>query len=446
MTERKALFISHASPEGNPFAIWLGAKLAALGYEVWADVLRLAGGDDWERKLETAIRDRACKVLLAANPVSVDRQGVRNEIHIATEVGKKICDKEFIIPLRLARFEAPFLIAHAQYIDFEQSWAVGLQQLLKELDEVYKVLPSGSVDLSLWTNLQLIHGKPVVEQEEALVSNWLGVRKLPKMLYYLPPTAAKIHGASLCNYPKVPYGDGWLSAENIGSRDQLQIEADLFLERGWPRVGAGGEEARRLFAALANQALGRLFEAKGLARYEMANRQINWWVGKAGPAGRTSFGWPNISGSRQLQGHSSKRKVFWHYGVSTAFRGRPFPHVQIKSRLLFSEDGLTPIDQPKRMQRLRKSFAKSWRNARWRDMMLAFLSWISDGVTILEVPCSTDQNIVLSLPPLLFTSPVRVSDAGAADYDSDDPDIEFVRDEDSLENEEDDDESEGESA
>jgi hypothetical protein len=28
MSERQALFISHASPEDNAFTIWLGAKLA----------------------------------------------------------------------------------------------------------------------------------------------------------------------------------------------------------------------------------------------------------------------------------------------------------------------------------------------------------------------------------------------------------------------------------
>ena len=53
---RQALFISHASPEDNAFTLWLGAKLAALGYEVFADVLRLKGGDDWERVLENAIQ------------------------------------------------------------------------------------------------------------------------------------------------------------------------------------------------------------------------------------------------------------------------------------------------------------------------------------------------------------------------------------------------------
>jgi len=54
--ERVALFISHAEPEDNPFPIWLAAKLAALGYEVWADVMRLRAGEDWQRKLQGAFR------------------------------------------------------------------------------------------------------------------------------------------------------------------------------------------------------------------------------------------------------------------------------------------------------------------------------------------------------------------------------------------------------
>lgn len=59
MHSREALFISHANPEDNAFALWLGAKLAAMGYEVWADVMRVRGGSDWARELEVALRTRA---------------------------------------------------------------------------------------------------------------------------------------------------------------------------------------------------------------------------------------------------------------------------------------------------------------------------------------------------------------------------------------------------
>ena len=94
---REALFISHANPEDNAFTLWLGAKLSALGYEVFADVLRLRGGDDWERILEEAIRAKAAKVLLVATPHGVQKRGVRNEITIAAQTAKRIGDNQFVV-------------------------------------------------------------------------------------------------------------------------------------------------------------------------------------------------------------------------------------------------------------------------------------------------------------------------------------------------------------
>ena len=45
LTERgpRIGFTSHAALEDNALTLWLGAKLTALGYEVWADLLRLRG-------------------------------------------------------------------------------------------------------------------------------------------------------------------------------------------------------------------------------------------------------------------------------------------------------------------------------------------------------------------------------------------------------------------
>lgn len=424
-SERQALFISHASPEDNAFAIWLGAKLSALGYEVWADVLRLSGGNDWERKLETAIRYRAYKVLLVANSVSVNKQGVRNELHIAADVARKIGDDSFVIPLRLSEFDAPFLVAQAQYINFEPSWTSGLQRLLKDLRDTYTVPVTGHADISLWTNLQLIHGKPVVQRSEPLISNWLGVRRLPSSLRFINPGADRVLDSDIGACPTIEYGGGVLLAGAATDGKQKGIPTVDFLQSGWPNLGIGMEEARRQFTDLSNRALGNLFQLKGLSSCEMSNRQLAWWAGKGTAEGRIVFKWPSVSGVRQLQGHSEKRDIFWHFGVSTAFRSRPFLHVRVKSRLVFTADGRTPISDSKRMHRLRKSFAKSWRNARWRDMMLAFLYWVGDGTTVLNVPCGSGEDLVLSLPPLSFSSPVSVSDASCSDEDSDDPEIEF---------------------
>src|SRR6516165_8893268 len=94
---REALFISHANPEDNVFTLWLGAKLTALGYSVFADILRLRGGDDWERILEDAIRYKAAKVLLVATPHGVQKRGVRNEVTIASKTARNIGDDAFIV-------------------------------------------------------------------------------------------------------------------------------------------------------------------------------------------------------------------------------------------------------------------------------------------------------------------------------------------------------------
>ena len=67
------------------------------------------------------MRNKAFKVLLVGTEKGVKKQGVRNEIQIAHSVGRRIGDPDFVIPLRLTDFDAPFLIAHAQYIDFKRS-------------------------------------------------------------------------------------------------------------------------------------------------------------------------------------------------------------------------------------------------------------------------------------------------------------------------------------
>jgi hypothetical protein len=43
-TSRSLVFISHATPDDNEFVLWLGTRLTALGYDVWADIRRSAWG------------------------------------------------------------------------------------------------------------------------------------------------------------------------------------------------------------------------------------------------------------------------------------------------------------------------------------------------------------------------------------------------------------------
>ena len=214
--QRSALFISHASPEDNAFTLWLGAKLAALGYRVFDDVFRLRGGDDWERVLEAAIRDKAAKVLLVGTPHGVQKRGVRNEITIALQTAKRIGDPNFVIPLRLAAFDAPLQIAHAQYIDFAKGWAQGLGELLSLLMELRIPTAEGAPQSAVWQAIQLKDARTIAPVRERLVSNWLAVGAIPaRIVFYdfkagisIGKARAAIRDAPL---PVVPFNRGFLA-------------------------------------------------------------------------------------------------------------------------------------------------------------------------------------------------------------------------------------------
>jgi len=417
MSERQALFISHASPEDNAFTIWLGAKLAAAGYEVWADVLRLTGGDDWQRKLEDALRNRACKVLLVANQKSVDKQGVRNEIQIASDVAKKIGDTRFIIPLKLGPFDAPFLIAHAQYIDFSRGWSSGLHELMSALQDEYKVPVSNAPSTAIWSSLQAMHGRKLEQRPENLVSNWLRVRKMPEKIHYYRNAELRGNDVMLSS-PRVPYGDGFLTCEEHPIRGASKMSLSLALGVGWSELGISVEEMRKMFANLANHGMESFLKSRGLHSFEMANGQLAWWFGGDLPDTRLAFDWGGVKGSRVLRGASEKRRVQWHFGVSSKYHGGSVRYFRLRARLLFSEDGKTALPG-KRTHSMRRSFAKGWRNARWRDMLLTFLFWLSNGESVIRLQLHSTDDLLVEVPPLMFVSPVGVSEGEEEELNED---------------------------
>ena len=87
MTEagRYAMFISHANPEDGASMPWLGARLTAAGYQVWADMLRSRAGRDWQRRLEDSPRNKGFKVcwmlrIEVCAPTSSCHAGMQSEM------------------------------------------------------------------------------------------------------------------------------------------------------------------------------------------------------------------------------------------------------------------------------------------------------------------------------------------------------------------------------
>jgi hypothetical protein len=169
--------------------------------------------------------------------------------------------------------------------------------------------------------------------------------------------------------------------------------------------------------------LEKFFHAQNLSSYALADGRLAWWAPRQViPAGKVRFKWGEIKGLRQVGGFSAKRNVYWHFGVSASARVSPIRHVRVTSRLVFTTDGKKTLDDSMRMHRMRRSFAKSWRNPRWRDMLLAFLYWLAKGKEELLVPIGSDDVLMLRLPPIQFVAPVSIPAAvDQGEIDEDDP-------------------------
>jgi hypothetical protein len=440
---RSSIFISHASPEDNAFTIWLGAKLSAVGYEVFADVLRLRGGDDWERVLEDAIRVKAAKVLLAASPQGVQKQGVRNEITIAADVAKKIGDSKFIVPLRLAPFDAPLLVAHAQYIDFSKGWSKGLDELLALLEELTIPKTNAAEFSDPWRGMQLKDARAITAKPEHLVSNWLAVDSLPTAIQFFDFKGGISIGKAQkavqdCPIAIAPFNRGFFAfaplhelQDHFGPDLPLervdQTETNAFLNEGWSDLRLVPRDARAKFVDIVRRGFDNFFRSKSLKSFELASGHFAWWPTAAhATLQRHSFKWPDgPAGSRQIVGRSNKRGFHWHYGVSCKVRTSPIRHVRVASRVIFTADGYNVFGSPKRLHRMRRSFCKNWRNGKWRDLFLTFWFWLAAGANFIDIPLGEGVAMRLTLPPMGVDAPFGIDsleDEVSGNPDDDDPD------------------------
>ena len=436
-TQRTAVFISHATPEENHFVRWLGAKLTAMGYEVWADVMRLQGGDDWTRKLEDALRNRTLKMLLVCTPTGLKKQGVRNEIQIGSDLSKKLGDSAFIIPLRLEDFEPPLLTAHLQYINFKNNWVDGLAELTELLNA--QDIPHGQPGpMQTWLNLHAEGASRLIQKTEPLVSNWLEVRSLPTEINYCePPTGSSLERFQYRKshyWPAVPFQGGVVTFAKPDNEGNLgpdlpgkfvsYIDTNTFLEEGWSDYGIEGAQARNIYTDLGSQAFDIFCDSCNLKGYMGSGRRLSWWADiKTAPLTKVKFDWGYRCGSRQIIGSSRKRGIHWHYAISAQLRNFPFRHLRIAARLVFSQNGMDAIEDKRRTHTLRRSFAKGWRNARWRDMLCAYLWWLSEDKNSLKLPVGYGEFINVKIPPKQFSCPVTVDETGRTIEDEDDPDI-----------------------
>lgn len=278
----------------------------------------------------------------------------------------------------------------------------------------------------------------LIDHPERLTSNWLVFRRLPRLVRYCEPRAGfsidRFQNKRLHQWPVIPFNAGvvtfaspdrdGLIAANMPGRIIYDLPARSFLDVGWEQLKIPVYEARRQFSDLGNRAFENFLQSRGLTSSERARDRRLWWGNiRTFPLTQVRFDWPRQSGRRQIIGVSAKRRMHWHYAVSAHVRTAPVRHLRLSAGLIFSDNGLDALTDTKGLHRLRRSFAKSWRNARWRDMLLAFLWWLGEGRSEIELRVFHRQRMVLGLPTVSFTSPASVLHEGEDPPDEDDPDV-----------------------
>jgi hypothetical protein len=428
---RRLVFISHANPEQNDFARWLTAQLVSAGYEVWSDVSKLIGGEIFWDDIEDAIRNHAAKFIIAVSRAASVKNGVLDEVNVAVTTERSQSLSNFVVPVRIDDIDFNDFranIARKTAIDFSQSWAVGLGNLLKVLQR--DQVPTGTVgpaNVAAWCRAKLEPVQRPRAESETLISNWLPILELPSevSLYSLGVEATKI--AELMKATSLPWFPYYRLIGTFGTETDLRTDfspnqevhleyrlslAEFLKGRSRELPGMESREARNHVVSLIRQSWNRAMTKRGLSRFEMANGAAVWYFKKGQIENDRSY---FIDGEgkqrhRLVVGRSEKRQVYWHLGFQGKATFGPPARIVMRPAVLFSPDGKTLLSSVKKMHRLRRGFCRSWWNPHWRDLFLAYVSWIANGEESLALDAGLGANLVVGAKPLMLSSGVSFAD------------------------------------
>jgi hypothetical protein len=143
----KLCFISYSRSDER-FVERLEGGLQFPGIDTWRDTKKIPGGASWDNEIEKTIR-RYRLVLFVASRRSIESQNVADEIGFARGIGKTI------IPILTEDIDLPFRVHRAQAIDFYGSFELGLQKLLRAIENPgnYNVSTIPAQKSGFWTRI-----------------------------------------------------------------------------------------------------------------------------------------------------------------------------------------------------------------------------------------------------------------------------------------------------
>lgn len=408
--DRNMLFISHAW-EDFEFTKWISLKLAKEGFGVWCDLTKLLGGENWPKEINKALQRRTCKFLFVLSRSSNLKPDPLGELETARKVMKREKMENFIVPLKIdniTRDEVDYRLQEIQTISFESSWAKGLSDLIKMLDDerISRHNSFNPATVNEWWKKYGTDSIPIVETAEYLYSNRFPITYYPKnLLAHFVGEEPKMEG--LVKYPIVSYKEYILS---LTGTDDLQKESgikSMIIESfplqiidildGKDQLISDSKIGTYYFTLLINQAFSKGLMSKGLQPFRLSKGFCYYFDETLLVDGRIKYiNNEELDPRIKLWGKFRNENWYW------ALRGRlvmePKPHYLVFSHVL--------VQNKKGFSAAPKGVYKSWRNDKWRNKLKAAMVHLAEDCPEIKFELGKNEFIGISKEPIIYTSPV----------------------------------------
>jgi hypothetical protein len=437
---RDTLFISHATPEDNDFAIWLASRLEMLGYKTWVDKKHLLGGEKLWSTIQNVIKNDAIKLLIvySRNILTKDgnlKDGIEKEFTYAESIASQENMKDFIIPLHIDNSQYNDFIGsnRLNHISFEQNWAIGLKQLLKKLekDNIPQMIDIRESSFSEWYENEYVSNCSIIPKKELFYSSWWEIASMPQRFYMYQfdnlTQAIAIRNINI-NIPINLQSNVLSTFDNnlnfIIERDgeQFHIVPKATYSFSINEILCGFEssnfpkhkDAENHFKRLLYCTITELFLQKQRKKVKLANNKFAFFLSKNNEKKQIHFSYPSSSIKRlkRISIWGEFEQIgFWHYAISPQVVLFPIIGFSLKSHIVFTTDGVQLITDDKKVHSYRRRKGKRYFNEGWRDWFVAFLQGLKDINDEIKIKISSNgEYLKMKQYPKYFWSEVGYND------------------------------------
>ncbi len=420
--KRDHIFISYAT-EDWLLCEWLARRLAAEGYAIWCDRLKMLGGENWPNDIEIAIDERTFRMLALMSRASMRKQNPQGEWLKAKAVGAKLGVEDFLIPLNVEGLRPHEIIWNFQttnYINFSHSWAEGLAAVLKKLHSVStpKVLNEGRRLAAESTFMKTA----ISEEPELLMSNCFEIIQIPRYLRIYGVKSGSLSKSELhmlrrewaCSDvtpsttlafhdppPSVTAKHSFQYVKEVAWRDAIKVD---------------GIDSRDLVVMLIRRCLYRLMEDFGL-KYSESNRNFFLPRGLLQkdrvpvtlPNGRKS--WFLGVGKRKYS--TAGGGEIYRYHLSPSFdvlREQNEPSALFLRNRVHLTDIQGKELEGRKIPSRRKHLCRGWFNHEWCLRTLGMVQLLADKDMYIRYGPDGEQQLVISASPIAMDAPLKVCD------------------------------------